>query len=67
MIKILNQALVDGETWYTVVCGVEEANYIRNSQSKKQELPIVTSGEGKYFFDVPESLCTVLKLIEEPK
>jgi hypothetical protein len=67
MIKMLNQAPVDGETWYTIVCGVEEAKYIRNSQSRKKELPIVTSGEGKYFFDVPESLYTVLKLIEEPK
>lgn len=67
MIKILNQAQVDGENWYTIVCGQEEARYIRQSASQKQELHIVTSGTGKYFFDVHEHLYTVLKLIEESK
>lgn len=36
-LKIMDQAIVDGETWYVVQCNKEIANWILNNHNKSKD------------------------------
>jgi hypothetical protein len=61
-IKLLDSAQVDGKTWHTVQLSYPVAEWIRNQEPDRWYEHVATQKWEQRYFDVHESLYTMLML-----
>jgi hypothetical protein len=60
-IKLLDKAIVDGKTWYSIMCDQEVARWLYKLDETSYRFVAATSTG--LLFDIPESTYLLVKLV----